>query len=284
MCPKIIKDKTSKSSDNDTDVLTNFTSNQLIIIDQQIGSLCDWLNSSNFNVESTFQAFHNFNKSNCRILYSSLSNKIFKYFESKQDYDETIFLFNLDKLLNYSFNKAHDQSFNDTHKIILKFYDHANLAFKQYTMLKITDKEYQDKFEKQIYPIKSKLSKEINAQMLTMLGIFTALAFLVFGSISSLDSIFEKNELPLFKTLSIATVWGICVSNMIFVFLHCAGRMSNLSFSSDGEFKIVKWTNSILFGFLFISLIAYLIEFCYGQDLICFLKDLLSIIINNSKP
>ena len=151
-------------------------------------------------------------------------------------------------------------------------------------MLKLTDREYRDKFEKQIYPVKTNLSKEINAQMLTMLGIFTALAFLVFGSISSLDGIFDKNELPLFKTFSVATVWGICISNMIFVFLHCAGRMSNLSFSSDGEFKIVKWTNSILFSLLLISLIAYLIEFCYGPDIVFFLKDLLSTIINKSKP
>ena len=45
------------------------------------------------------------------------------------------------------------------------------------------------------------MSKEMNAQMITMVGIFTALAFLVFGSISSLDGIFEQNAIPLFKVI-----------------------------------------------------------------------------------
>ena len=66
------------------------------------------------------------------------------------------------------------------------------LASQQYTMLKQSDTEYDEKFQKRITAYKEEMSKEMNTQMITMVGIFTALAFLIFGSISSLDGVFEN--------------------------------------------------------------------------------------------
>ena len=105
------------------------------------------------------------------------------------------------------------------------------------------------------------MSKEMNTQMITMVGIFTALAFLIFGSISSLDGVFENIDLPLFKVISIGLIWGICVSNMIFVFLYCIGKMTKLNFKANQSKKanifqrypVVWWTNFLLVSLLVLS-------------------------------
>ncbi len=63
------------------------------------------------------------------------------------------------------------------------------MAQTQYSGLKQTDEEYKRKFQNSITPFQKELMKDMNAQLLTMVSIFTALAFLVFGGISSLGSI-----------------------------------------------------------------------------------------------
>lgn len=128
-------------------------------------------------------------------------------------------------------------------------------------MLKQSDAEYDEKFKKRIASYKEEMSKEMNTQMITMVGIFTALAFLIFGSISSLDGIFENINLPLFKVLSIGLIWGLCVSNMIFVFLYCVGKMTRLNFKANQSpmasifqrYPIVWWTNLLLVSLLLLS-------------------------------
>lgn len=146
--------------------------------------------------------------------------------------------------------------------------DHAILASQQYRMLKDSDEEYDKKFRERISVIKEEMTKEMNAQMITMVGIFTALAFLIFGSISSLDGIFENIEFPLFKVISIGLVWGLCVSNMIFVFLYCIGKMTGLNFkanqSPDASFyqryPVVCWTDFLLVSLLAVSSWGWFIQ------------------------
>ena len=112
------------------------------------------------------------------------------------------------------------------------------------------------------------MSKEMNAQMITMVGIFTALAFLIFGSISSLDGIFENAELPFFKVISLSLVWGLCVLNLIFIFLYCIGKMTKLNFKTDltssanifQRYPVVWWTNLLLVSLLLISMWGWFVQ------------------------
>lgn len=108
----------------------------------------------------------------------------------------------------------------------------------------------------------------MNAQLLTMVSIFTALAFLVFGSINSLGSIFSNHEIPLLKVIIVGCVWGICILNLIFVFLFCVGKMTGLNFKSNEEpdaniiqkYPIVWWTDLIILSILAGSLWTYYIQ------------------------
>lgn len=215
-----------------------------------------------------------------RILYSTISNIIYAHYNDRSN-DSTLdpagtLLSNLDYLFCYTEDagvinaqpNGKKKSVTDAKKVVLKIRDHAILASQQYRMLKDSDEEYDKKFRERISVIKEEMTKEMNAQMITMVGIFTALAFLIFGSISSLDGIFENIEFPLFKVISIGLVWGLCVSNMIFVFLYCIGKMTGLNFkanqSPDASFyqryPVVCWTDFLLVSLLAVSSWGWFIQ------------------------
>lgn len=111
------------------------------------------------------------------------------------------------------------------------------------------------------------MTKDLTAQLLTIVGIFTALAFLVFGGISSLDNIFSNIELPIFKLLIVGSVWGLCILNLVFVFLFCVGKMTKMSFSSIQnqeatifqKYPIVWWSNFMVCSILAMSMWGYFI-------------------------
>lgn len=232
--------------------------------------------NAKFNPSDAFDELLRYINNYDRILYSAISNIIYAHYscdDATADPAGTL-LSNLDALIRYSENENNivakksalsknqtSQSVDDARRVVLKIWDHVTLASQQYTMLKQSDAEYDEKFKKRIATYKEEMSKEMNTQMITMVGIFTALAFLIFGSISSLDGIFENVNLPLFKVISIGLIWGLCVSNMIFVFLYCIGKMTKLNFKANQSSKanifqrypIVWWTNFLLVSLLLLS-------------------------------
>lgn len=234
-----------------------------------------------------------------RILYSTISNIVYTQYNSGNITTDSVgvMLSNLDDLIcfvkdeNNIVSKKRPfkdqkiiQNIDDIQIVVFKIWDHVTLAIQQYTMLKQTDAEYDEKFKKRIMSYKDEMSKETSTQMITMVGIFTALAFLVFGSISSLDGVFENINFPLFKVISIGLIWGLCVSNMIFVFLYCIEKMTKLSFKANysaelnvfQQYPIVWWTNLILVSLLSLSLWAW---FAQSSDIVSeFIK------ITNSSP
>ena len=136
-----------------------------------------------------------------------------------------------------------------------KIWDHVNLAHKQYLSLKQSDKEYDDKFKIRINEFKSNIVNEMNGQLLSMVGIFTALAFILFGGIDSMANIFSTvGTTSLLKLAIIGCIWGLCILNVVFVFLFCVGKMTNSLFKStkrtDASFfqryPVVCWTDFVL--------------------------------------
>ena len=228
--------------------------------------------SGEFEESKAFDKLLAYIQNHHRMLYSVISNIVYAY---NIDADQQIgtIMSNLDKLINYcqipeEIEKkkrclSDDQTsemVDDTKNYTIKLWDHVSLANHQYHVLKQTDTEYDEKFKVRISAFKEELTREVNGQLLTMVSIFTALAFLIFGSISSLDGIFENNQIPLLKTMAIGLVWGICVLNMLFVFLFCIGKMTKLSFKSDNsqtasifrQYPIVWWSNFTLSALLLV--------------------------------
>ena len=235
-----------------------------------------------FEKEKTFDDLYSYILAYDRILYSPISNLIYSSYENGQDGDVIGTLqSNLDALLSYVSNpqvienKKSDlkdakskKRVDDTKKAIIKIWDHVNLANQQYKVLKQTDDEYNKKFQVRIADYKETMTKEMNAQLLTLVSIFTALAFLVFGGISSLDTIFSLSEIPLLKIIASGLVWGLCIFNLIFVFLFCVGKLTHLNFKSTDspdatifqKYPIVWWCDLLLVSLLLICLWLYFMQ------------------------
>ena len=216
-----------------------------------------------------FAALKKYIRNYDRILYFVISEII--YADDEEDLDGKkigTILSNLENLVKYVSNesvisdyitaaKTEDEkkAVYDTKKAVWKIWDHVNLAHKQYLSLKQSDKEYDDKFKIRINEFKSNIVNEMNGQLLSMVGIFTALAFILFGGIDSMANIFSTvGTTSLLKLAIIGCIWGLCILNVVFVFLFCVGKMTNSLFKStkrtDASFfqryPVVCWTDFVL--------------------------------------
>lgn len=253
-------------------------------MNEKITALCKELlnDSDRFEKDKAFKLIYSYIKKYKRILYAPISNTIYACYND-HDFEEAQNLMgtmntNIMAVVNYSQGNDISQRIStaqgekkkhleDTQKAILKIWDHINLAQTQYSSLKQSDEEYKEKFNKQITPIKDSISKDLNAQLITMVGIFTALAFLIFGGISSLDNILSNTELPLLKVMVIGCVWGICILNLVFVFLFCVGKMTKLNFKSNDnrdasifqKYPIVWWCNYVIISIMAVCIWGYYI-------------------------
>jgi hypothetical protein len=209
-----------------------------------------------------------------RLLYTILSDRVYEYenlsISSEQD---MTFLTNIDILLEEcekdikSFKNSKElENKKRIKRIVIKLKDHVNLAIRQYINLKQTDEEYQSKFNKQIGIFKEKVTKEITAQLITLVGIFTAIAFVVFGGISSLSSVFSDiNKKSIIKLIIASNIWGIAMFNLIFGFLLGISKMTGLTIGSNKsrnffeKYILFFWMNTIMTAIFVLTLWFYFI-------------------------
>lgn len=105
------------------------------------------------------------------------------------------------------------------------------------------------------------MSKDLNSQLLSMVGIFTALAFLIFGGISSLDNLFSEQSISISRLMILGSIWGLGIMNIVFVFLFCVGKMTHVNFKSNQsedstifqKYPVVWWCNYFMAFILVLS-------------------------------
>ncbi len=239
------------------------------------------VDNQNFSPEQAFKSLNHYIRTYRRILYSTVSNIVYDITDdddsgmqgSNPDRFGTL-LSNIEKLVEYTDCDANiaahktaattneeKRAIDETRKAVWKIWDHVNLAHRQYNVLRQSDAEFKRRFNEQIRDSQESMTKEMNAQLLTIVGIFTALAFVLFGGISSLQSIFEGlQETHLLKLLILGCGWGLGMLNVVFVFLFCIGKMTKLNFKStmspDATFwqryPVVCWTDFLLCALLII--------------------------------
>jgi len=133
--------------------------------------------------------------------------------------------------------------------IVIKLYDHVNLAVYQYSKLNHDDeyferkiamygKDFNQTIDEKIGSFRDEMTRENNDksreninQLISLVGIFTALSFLVFGGVASLESIFSQiQNTDTLKLVLIASIWGIAIFNILSVFEYFVSRIANKSF------------------------------------------------------
>lgn len=251
---------------------------------KEIKQLIHYLTTSHdvFEVEKAYKMLQQYISKYDRIMYSTVSIEVYGI-TSKDDENQNsdtfgTMLTNAEILLDYAENRKDkfvrkkDEDVDKTVRAAWKIYDHINLANKQYAQLRQSDSEYRERFKEQIEPIKKDITKEMNGQLLSMVGIFTALAFILFGGISSLSDVFSGlKDSHILRMLIAGCVWGIALTNVVFVFLYFVGKMTGLQIESSQaenagfrkKYPVVCWANFVLVSLLLIFLWVY---YCVNRN------------------
>jgi len=170
-----------------------------------------------------------------RILYHVITNFIYSLPSGQKGVFET----NLYKLVECVM--AGSQYDVETQKLILKIWDHTNLAMRQLDALGIDEDNFSRFFYAKVPEIRESMDaqlsshqKEVTSQLVSLVGIFTAISFLIFGGISSLGNIFN-NEIPLLRLLIMSSLWGLCFANLFFVFIYYVAKIGRTHIEANGS-------------------------------------------------
>lgn len=212
------------------------------------------------------------------VLEFVLSNKYENHFQTSfkvSEYKDYELLISLMKEQEIN-EKIVAEEVSKIRKSVFKIYDHVNLARYQLIKLKQDDDEFKIKFTDNIKEVKLDINKDLNdfmsnmnIQLISMIGIFTALAFLVFGGINSLDNIFQgAKEIPILQVMIIGSIWGLCIGNLIFVFMFFISKMTGRNIKSCQhkesnliqKYPLIFWSNLVIITILLLSLWLYYIN------------------------
>lgn len=211
------------SVDNKEDTFT-------LDIKNEIFALCDSLSlpDKRFQSENWLKHLSEYINNHDRLLYAYISSYIF----DKSDKLIDRLLQNLGQALS----DAHDKKANGIdgsdrlYKTVLKFYDHANLAQQQRTMFTQQQGDLNKLIDGIVDPKVTTATKELTSQLVGLVSIFTALSFIIFGGISSLDSIFKSlsKQGSLMPVLLVVIGWAFCIINTMNAFMYFVIRIANL--------------------------------------------------------
>lgn len=218
-----------------------------------------------------------------RLLYSTISNKVYEMQDEELDDLQSI----CEQLVLYAENK------NDSSivKIVLKLTDHVNLALAQERFILDKNKNTLNESEREIQKFIDKekdLTRKIDnltTQTISILGIFTAISFVVFGGISSASSILTNaNKLSMVKLMLLTSIWSLAISNLVFFLLYFMAKLSEISIKTNTRrganicrrHPYIIIINFVLGSILVLSLWGCLVEVTTGVEW-------LKAIVNNNK-
>lgn len=257
---------------------------------KQMKKICELIfhYDGEFNKKEFYMAVCEYIDKNDRLLYKTISNYVYSVCDmplngvqideiqkNLVDSVEYVMSYDEDQLNEDTKNKYGKNIHEKARKVVIKIQDHVDLAIQQHNSLKETDEEYKRKFQKEFKETKDVITREMSNQLVTLVGIFTAIAFVVFGGISSLDNIFQAGmyNIPLLRLMIIGVIWGLCMTDLVYIFLFCVGKITKLSIKSSDKpednlvqkYPIIFWSN-----YLFLSILGILswMYFLCKKDLI----------------
>ena len=211
-----------------------------------------------------------------RLLYSVISNEIYILEEWELNDLESA----CDKLLAYS-NQINSPNKKEVMKIVVKLIDHINLALAQERYVRdYNTQEFQEKIDKVDLFMKNsdELNDKINnmnSQVISVLGIFTAISFILFGGISSAASILEKlNNPSLGQLLIFGGLWGLIMFNVVYFLLYYISKLTGANIKTNMRYGANIFRRhpymcviNYILGVITISgTWVYLVEYTVGND------------------
>lgn len=183
-----------------------------------------------------------------RILYSEISQYIF----SLDSAERGIFTTNVEKLLHYSFDKNHSIT-PDCRKIIVKIFDHSQLALYQI-------ENANNIFAKSIDEAKENLKKEVKGiekEYISILGIFASIVFAFVGGLTFSSSVLQNiSSVSIFRLLIIIDFLAFVFLNIVYLLLKFISTIND----KDRTIFSIKWINITCFVVAVVIIIAWLVN------------------------
>lgn len=262
-----------KESSDVNGVSENVSSPMIQQMSSVLQSICIELTvpSNTFNPKKVFGEVKDYVKHYERLLYANISSFCFNLDNDQRDN----FQGNMEKLVEYVFswdfenglrtenaqkNSEEVELRKNTRKVVLKIYDHISLAATQLSSLKQSDEELQRVAMKKLQSFKDEITKDMSSQLITLVGIFTAIAFLVFGGFNALTSALEKfSSTSLSKIVFLVSLWGLVICNGVFIFLTAIEKIT-LKEKKIRFYNVFQWTNLILITIAALSIWIYFVD------------------------
>ena len=187
-----------------------------------------------------------------RMLYSEISSYIF----SLESEDRGIYTTNLDNLMNTTLNLK-DGSSEDCRKIILKIYDHSQLALHQ---IENTNNIFANSIDEAKENLERQM-KGIEKEYITILGIFASVVLAFVGGMT-----FSTSVLQNMAVVSIYRLF-LTIDFLAFIFINAIYVLMEFIFTingkNDGNTKQpfeVKRVNKVCLVIGIITVIAWLFD------------------------
>lgn len=167
-----------------------------------------------------------------KLIYSEISNQMYTLSSDKSSSDGkefANFITNVEKLKDVVLN---DSSYQDLHDVVIKLYDHTQLANHQINVFRFNKEEFENMI-KNSDEVGKKI-ESVNSQVLSLVALFTAMAFLVFGGLSAFESIFSNiQDVSTIKLSILSCIWGLGILNTIAVFMFFISKVIGKSFKQN---------------------------------------------------
>lgn len=244
-----------------------------LVMETDMRRLCDGLSiqTKAFEVciEQWLQDLDRYIDAHERLMYSSISNYIYgladENYASFESNLYTVFQYVMEQ--DMSPQNPASGVWEKRRRVVMKLYDHVNLARRQFVLYSQKRADVEAIVERKIAPELAKSSKELTSQLVGLVAIFTALSFIVFGGISSLESLFaalSQKDNAVLPTIIIAIIWALCLMNLLFLFMYFVLRVTGNNVGATDESKsfmqkypFVLVSNYILVSALLLSLGAW---------------------------
>lgn len=212
-----------------------------------------------------------------RILYSEISIIIFRFYQNNENGNVDNIIQNLTSLAN-GISLADGMS--EYEKTVLKLLDHVLLANNQYSELATTEdivkpiiEKSTDDFNKSLNYQKKRLNSldrnfkgeiekqknDLLTQMISIVSIFVGIAFVMFGGMSLLNSLFDfsgMQSVPVNELLCLGSLIGIVIIAAIYAFMIFILRLTGK------KIKGMSLLNVTVFVVIGVLVVACFLTYC----------------------
>lgn len=223
-------------------------------------ALC--LPSKDYNPQKTVDAIKNYLKEKStreRILYSEISSFVYGLEEDEQGNFAT----NIDNLLSFSLDETNKVD-EDHCKIIIKIYDHFQLALHQKSLNSNTKEVIKNNLVNSMDSAKETISREvkedvkhIEKEYISILGIFAAIVLAFVGGVTFSTSVLQNiNAISIYRLILVIDFLAFILANTIYILIRFICHIN------DKEIKLfkIRWFNIIIGVIGILVIIAWTID------------------------